>query len=125
MVGALVRAAIADYNALSHIAINLERILDMGMSRTEALNLSTAAYDLGADVLRGFLRRTGDGTSWELNEAKLNEWLERYEGQEMMLIVAPVGQVSTEKVVCTTCGTEYVGSQCPHCREIRLRLRGQ
>jgi len=61
-----------------------------------------------------------------VNDAKLNEWLSRYDGQEIVLIV-----VSLEDdrpmlpKVCRTCGREYVGIECPRCREIRIRLRGR
>lgn len=97
----------------------------MNVSRTEALNLSTTAYDLGADVLRGLLQRATDGAPWTLGETNLDEWLERYEGQELIVIVASVGPRSIERQICRTCGAEYTGSQCPHCREVRQRLRGR
>ena len=96
----------------------------MNLSRKEALNLSTTAYDLGADVLRGLLKRATEEGPWNLGDIDLAEWLERYEDQEVVVIVAPVGPQSTEKRTCSTCGAEYLGNQCPHCREIRLRLRG-
>ena len=95
----------------------------MPVSRTEALNLSTAAFDVGADVLRGQLKRSGPDAGWTLGEVTLEEWLQRYEDHELVIIVAPIGPKSTEKRVCLTCGAEYVGSQCPHCRDIRQRLR--
>jgi hypothetical protein len=27
--------------------------------------------------------------------------------------------------VCRTCGREYFGMECPHCRDARMRLRGR
>jgi hypothetical protein len=96
----------------------------MNLSRKEALNLSTTAYDLGADVLRGLLKRAAQDGSWTLGDIDLEAWLERYVDQELVIIMAPVGPQSEETRTCSTCGTEYVGNQCPHCREIRLRLRG-
>jgi hypothetical protein len=29
-----------------------------------------------------------------------------------------------EERVCRTCGRKYIGVECPHCREARVRLRG-
>ena len=97
----------------------------MSVSRTEALNLSTAAMDVGADILRGHLRPAPEGTGWALGDTDLDEWLERYEGQELLFVIAPIGSQSVESRVCRTCGADYVGNQCPNCREIRLRLRGR
>ena len=97
----------------------------MALSRTEALNLSANALEMGADVLRGHLQKAREGSEWDLGDTDLTKWLERYEGQDLLIIVAPVGPASAERHVCRTCGTEYVGNQCPHCREVRLRLRGR
>ena len=95
----------------------------MPVSRTEALSLSTAAFDVGAEVLRGQLQRSGPDAAWTLGEVNLGEWLQRYQDRELVVIVAPIGPESTEKRYCLTCGAEYVGNQCPHCRDIRQRLR--
>ena len=97
----------------------------MALSRTEAMNLSANALELGADVLRGRLHRAREGSKWALGDTDLAEWLERYEGQELLIMIAPVGPTSTEIRLCKTCGAEYTGNQCPHCREVRLRLRGR
>ena len=97
----------------------------MSISRTEALNLSTAAMDIGADVLRGHLRPAPEGAGWVLGDTDLEQSLEKYEGQELVIVIASIGPKSVEKNTCKTCGTEYTGNQCPNCREIRLRLRGR
>jgi hypothetical protein len=95
----------------------------MNISRTDALNLSAAAYEMGADILRGLLVKSSATSGWIIGDSNLNEWLEKYKGQELMIVVAPVGSQSTAKQVCGTCGREYAGNQCPHCREVRQRLR--
>ena len=88
--------------------------------------LTSAAYELNSGVIEGRLHRDAEDDQWMVNDAKLNEWLSRYDGQEIVLIV-----VSLEDdrpmlpKVCRTCGREYVGIACPHCREIRIRLRGR
>ena len=97
----------------------------MPISRTEALNISTSALELGADVLRGQLTKAAGGSRWSLGDVDLDAWLERYQGQELVVVVAPVGPPSEERRYCRTCGTEFTGNVCPHCREVNLRLRGR
>lgn len=95
----------------------------MTVSRTDALKLSTAAYDMGAEVLRGILRRAAEDAHWTIGDTDLDELLQRFGDQELLLIVVPVGARPSERNICRTCGTEYVGDECPNCREVRQRLR--
>jgi len=95
----------------------------MNISRNEALTLSAAAYEMGADVLRGQLERPAGASGWMIGDTKLDEWLEEFEDQEVLVIFAPVGSKSTARRICGTCGAEYYGNQCPRCREVRQRLR--
>ena len=88
--------------------------------------LVSAAHELGFGVVEGHLHRSAEDGRWMVNNAKLHEWLAGYDGQEITLIVASLDDERpiTPKV-CRTCGTEYMGIECPHCREARIRLRGQ
>ena len=95
----------------------------MNISRSEALTLSTAAYEMGADVLRGQLAKSAGDSGWTIGDTRLDAWLERYADQELIVIIAPVGAKASGKQVCGTCGAEYSGNQCPRCREVRQRLR--
>jgi hypothetical protein len=56
----------------------------------------------------------------------LDDWVARHDGQEvtMMLLSMDEGR-ELEKRTCRTCGRDYIGYECPYCREIRLRLRGR
>jgi hypothetical protein len=88
--------------------------------------LASAAYELDSGVVEGRLHRGADDGRWMLDDAKLNEWLARYDGQEIVLIVASLeDDRPVPAKVCRTCGTEYVGIACPRCREARIRLRGR
>ena len=88
--------------------------------------LTTAAYELGSGVVQGRLRRSADGSSWVVGGRALDDWLNTYDGQEIVLIVASLDdQRPLESRVCGTCGTEYAGMHCPRCHEARLRLRGR
>lgn len=88
--------------------------------------LASAAYELDSGVVEGQLRRSGQNGRWMLDDTDLNEWLDKYEGQEIVLIVASLeeGERPIQPKICRTCGTEYVGIECPRCREARSRLRG-
>jgi hypothetical protein len=88
--------------------------------------LASAAYELDSGVVEGRLRRSVTEGRLMVGSVELNEWLAKYDGQEIILIVASLDDdrpVSSK--VCRTCGTEYVGIDCPRCREARIRLRGR
>jgi hypothetical protein len=93
----------------------------------QARDLATRAYEMGAAVLRGELaRQEPDG--WAIDGQPVTEWLAEYEGQEVYLIAIASDARSAPTVIrrtCRTCGRDYEGSECPHCREARLRLRGR
>ena len=96
----------------------------MAISKSEARRLAQESMELGARVLRGELV-IGPNEA-EINGKKLTEWLKEYEGQEMILVAAPVGAIAIESQIksCYTCGRDYTGTTCPRCAEARARLRG-
>lgn len=86
--------------------------------------LAAAAYELDAKVVEGELHRGPQG-EWAIGETALSEWLEAFAGQRVYLILASLeDERPLPSKVCRTCGTEYVGTECPRCREARIRLRG-
>ena len=88
--------------------------------------LASAAYELDSGVVEGRLHRSAEDGRWMVNDAKLNEWLARYDGREIVLIVASLeDDRPIPPKVCRTCGSEYRGIECPRCREARIRLRGR
>lgn len=88
--------------------------------------LTQAAARLDGRFVQGQLRRDPDTGKWMVGSTTLDEWVARYDGQDvtMMLLSMDEGR-ELEKRTCRTCGRDYVGYECPHCREIRLRLRGR
>ena len=93
--------------------------------RASIRELTSAAYELDSGVVEGRLHRDAGDGRWMVDDAKLNEWLARYDGQEIVLIVASLeDDRPMQSKVCRTCGREYVGIECPRCRETRIRLRG-
>ncbi len=88
--------------------------------------VSSSAYELGGRVLQGILRRNPQDGTVKISETAILDWLSRYEGQEVALILLPVEEeVPLDVRSCRTCGRDYVGSECPTCKEARIRLRGR
>jgi len=95
------------------------------LRRASLRELATAAYELDARVIEGKLCNSKDG-GWMVGDTPLDTWLERFADQEVYLIVASLeDDRPLPPKVCRTCGTEYVGAECPRCRIARVRLRGR
>ena len=98
------------------------------LTRTSnARDLATRAYEMGASILRGELARHDSG-DWAVDGQPVAEWLAEYKGRQVYLIAIATDSGSEPTVVkrtCHTCGRDYKGSECPYCREARLRLRGR
>ena len=96
----------------------------MSMRKASVLEMATAAYELDAAVKRGILHRA-EGRLTIMGE-DLESVLQRFEGQEIVLIAASLNdERPIDPRVCRTCGREYFGLECPHCRDARIRLRGR
>lgn len=96
----------------------------MSIRKASVLELATHAYELDAGVLRGVLGRSQDG-SWTIDGIALDKWLAPFTGQSVVLIAASLEDDRPMKAkTCRTCGREYQGVECPHCRRVRKRLRG-
>ena len=96
----------------------------MSMRKANVLDMATAAYEMDAAVKRGVLQRV-EGRLTIMGE-DLDSVLKRFEGQEIVLIAASLNdERPVDPRVCRTCGREYFGNECPHCRDARMRLRGR
>lgn len=96
----------------------------MSLRKAAVLDLASAAYEVDAEVKRGILKKV-DG-HWTVSDQAMTDWLNRFEGHEVVLIVASLSDDRPiEMRVCRTCGYEFVGVECPRCRAARIRLRGQ
>jgi hypothetical protein len=93
-------------------------------SKASALKLASVAYELGAEALRGTLQQNEAGR-WTIGQIEIESWLSRHAGAELVLAVAPIEQEAAEgyRRTCRTCGEEFTGPTCPHCDEVRSRLR--
>lgn len=97
----------------------------MALSKESALRLAANAMDMGAVALRGLLSKEGDG-EFTVGDRNLSEWLSRYSGQQVIVILSPVDTSDQHQVrVCGVCGRDYEGVECPHCAQVRTRLRGR
>jgi hypothetical protein len=96
----------------------------MSLRKASVLEMATAAYELDASVKRGVLSKVNG--HWTVTGDDIDSWLDQFDGQEIVLIAASLNdERPLEPRTCRTCGREYVGMECPHCREARIRLRGR
>jgi hypothetical protein len=103
----------------------MKRGIRMALSKAKAQQLASDAMDTGAVALRGPLTLEGDG-GFTIGNRSLSEWLSRYTDQEVIVILASVDpDLDTQIHQCGVCGRDYKGSECPHCAEVRARLRGK
>lgn len=96
----------------------------MAISEAKARKLALMAQEMGAAVLRGHLQRLDEG-GWALAGTELEKWLGRYKGQSLFLIAVPFRENAGGLKTCSVCGRQYEGAECPHCRQVRQRLRGR
>jgi hypothetical protein len=88
--------------------------------------LTSSAYELDLGIAKGRLHRNSENSCWMVGDVQLSEWLAQYDGQQVVLIAASLeDDRPVPSKVCRTCGTEYIGAECPRCREVRTRLRGR
>ncbi len=98
----------------------------MTIPKSSVQELTNRAHEMGADVLRGPLQRLDEEGGWAIGNIHLMDWLARYEGRDLILIAAVIGEEQELLTkTCGTCGREYSGRECPYCREARERLRGR
>ena len=96
----------------------------MSLRKASVLEMATAAYELDASVKRGVLKKVNG--HWTVRGDDIDSWLDQFDGQEVVLIAASLSdERPLEPRICRTCGREFVGIECPHCREARIRLRGR
>jgi hypothetical protein len=98
----------------------------MNQRKSNVLRLATTAHEMDLGVLRGRLLRDAEAGAWQVQGLDLLTWLRQFEGKEIVLIAGPLDDdrpVPTQ--VCRTCGREYSDVECPHCRDVRQRLRGR
>lgn len=95
------------------------------MRNASIRELASAAYELEGRVVQGVLRRNPEGV-WMIGSTPLDDWLSRDEGDEIMVVSLALNRdTGMEKKTCRSCGRDYVGVECPTCREARIRLRGR
>jgi hypothetical protein len=91
------------------------------VQKTSAQRLAGMALDLGASALRGVVVREDCG--WKVGDTDVDEWLRKHAGRQIILIAAVLDEETEPPKTCGACGRDYVGDECPHCREARRRLR--
>jgi hypothetical protein len=97
---------------------------DMPITKSEARELMSRGYEMGATVLNGVVRRREDGI-WTVDDKPVGEWLSTVQGEEVTIVLATVVTGRGRKQVCRICGSEFEGYECPRCRQARQRLRNR
>ena len=88
--------------------------------------LTNAAYALDGRFTQGIVTRDLDSGRWLVGNTPVEEWLSRHENEDVTLILLPMQTDRPMQTrVCQTCGRTYTDVDCPHCREVRARLRGR
>lgn len=89
-------------------------------------DLTNAAYALDGRFLQGIVRRDPDSGRWVVGNTPVEEWMSRHENEDVTMILLPMQEDRPLQTrVCQTCGRTYADVECPHCREVRARLRGR
>jgi len=89
------------------------------LHRANAEELADIAQQMGASVLRGGLTYPSENGGFALGGLELGEYLYELRGQELILIVMPLGQAAKLATICGLCMTPFTGDECPTCREER------
>jgi hypothetical protein len=88
-------------------------------------DLTKAAYKLDGRFMDGVVHQDPESGRWMVGDTPIEEWLRQHEDREVTLIVLEMeSDRPMASKVCQTCGRTYTDVACPHCREIRIRLRG-
>jgi hypothetical protein len=75
------------------------------------------ADEVGAAVLQGDLAYPSETGSWQLGDVDLGEYLDRYRGKRLVLIIAPVGDAPSPTYTCGICGFAMnEAGECPRCK---------
>ena len=94
--------------------------------RASIRELTQAAANIDGRFTQGILHRESEDGPWMVGSTSLDEWIARHEGEDITLILLSMDEDRPlDKRTCRTCGREYIGFECSHCREIRYRLRGR
>lgn len=95
----------------------------MSISSRYARDLSALGSRAGATVLGGQLLKEGE--RYIINKTDVTGLLESLVGQSVVVVVSSVNQDQADKAkTCITCGRDYTEIECPHCANVRSRLRG-
>jgi hypothetical protein len=87
--------------------------------RENAEELATIAQEIGAEVIRGQVRYPSNTGEIEIGGVDIGEYLYELKGQEVVVIVAPLGPVEEPPIICGLCRTPYEGKGCPTCKAER------
>ena len=89
-------------------------------------DLTQAAYALDGHFVQGVLHFDDVTKKWMIDDKPLDAWLAKQENVDVTLIMLSMDEEKPlEHKTCRICGRDFVGVECPICRETRIRLRGR
>ena len=74
------------------------------MDLTNANEFARIADEVGATVLEGDLSYPSETSRWQLGDVDLGEYLARYRGKHLVLIIASMGAAVLETSTCGISG---------------------
>ena len=84
---------------------------------TNAHELAAIAGEIGADVISGVLPYPSETGGWLVGDVDFCEYFDRYRNQEIIVIIAPVGNAPGHTYTCGICGFVYDEyGECPRCK---------
>ena len=87
--------------------------------------LTQAASRLDGHFVQGVLHQDPDTGTWMVGHTSLEDWVARHRDEDVTLILLSMDEGrDLDKRTCRTCGRDYIGYECPYCRDVRVRLRG-
>ena len=90
------------------------------MARVDnAEELALMAQEIDAEVIRGQVRYPSNTGDIEVGGVDIGEYLYELKGQEVMVVVAPLGPIDEPPIICGLCGMPYEGTECPTCKAER------
>ena len=87
--------------------------------KSNAQGLALVAQEIGAEVIRRPVRYPSESGDIQVGGVDIGEYLYELKGQEVMLIIAPLGTTEELPLICGLCRTPYEGDECPTCRAER------
>jgi hypothetical protein len=97
--------------------------IDRKRAGDDSEEVAVRAQEIGAEVIRGPVCDPSESGDFAVGGVDIGEYLYELKGQEVMLVIAPIGPAEELPIICGLCGTPYRDDDCPTCRAEREDAR--